>query len=169
MLTDNDITTLLVQFAESCELEAYPDTGGIWTCGWGQTGPDVVRGTVWTQAYADRRLRTAIEKALLDAVDLSPCLLDENPNKRAAIADFIYNLGPTAYRNSTLRQNINKKYWGIATNNIKQWCYGRVKKGGTTQKVVLGGLVKRRGIEAGLLLSDDNNIIFKLIEEAKNA
>ena len=41
--------------------DAYPDpaTGGApWTIGWGTTGSDVKRGTIWTQAQCDQRFAT---------------------------------------------------------------------------------------------------------------
>lgn len=63
MKTSADGQTVIKHF-EQCRLVAYPDpkTGGApWTCGWGTTGPDVVRGTVWTQAYADQRFAEGLE------------------------------------------------------------------------------------------------------------
>ncbi|MBX7020690.1 lysozyme, partial [Providencia rettgeri] len=35
----------ILQYFESCRLEAYWDADGkVWTIGWGDTGPDVVQG-----------------------------------------------------------------------------------------------------------------------------
>ena len=39
----------LTEGFESCRLTAYQDLKGIWTIGWGHTGPEVVEGLVWTQ------------------------------------------------------------------------------------------------------------------------
>jgi lysozyme len=51
--------TALMHDFENCPLEAYPDPGSKdghpWTIGWGSTGPDIVKGTRWTQAEADAR------------------------------------------------------------------------------------------------------------------
>jgi lysozyme len=49
------LTDLLKEF-EGCQLKAYRCPAGIWTCGWGQTGADIKKNTVWTQGYADYRL-----------------------------------------------------------------------------------------------------------------
>lgn len=38
---------------EGCRLEAYQDQGGVWTIGYGHTGPDVHEGLTWTQEQAD--------------------------------------------------------------------------------------------------------------------
>jgi lysozyme len=42
---------------ESCELKAYRDSGGVWSIGWGHTGPDVHEGLVITQEQADELFR----------------------------------------------------------------------------------------------------------------
>lgn len=43
----------LMHHFESCQLNAYQCPAGIWTIGWGDTGPHVTRGLVWTQKQAD--------------------------------------------------------------------------------------------------------------------
>ena len=46
---------LLKQF-EGCNLTAYQDQRGVWTIGYGHTGPEVKEGLVSTQAQADAQL-----------------------------------------------------------------------------------------------------------------
>ena len=43
---------VLTKSFEQCRLTAYQDPLGIWTIGWGHTGPEVVSGLTWTQALA---------------------------------------------------------------------------------------------------------------------
>ena len=45
-MTYSKTGTALTEQFESCRLVAYQDIRGIWTCGWGHTGPEVVEGLV---------------------------------------------------------------------------------------------------------------------------
>lgn len=47
----------VTQSDEGLRLHAYQDSGGVWTIGWGHTGPDVHEGLVWTRAQALAALR----------------------------------------------------------------------------------------------------------------
>jgi len=38
----------ILEFVEELKFVAYPDQHGVWTCGYGHTGPDVVQGTTCT-------------------------------------------------------------------------------------------------------------------------
>ena len=52
----------LIKRFEGVRLIAYPDVGGVWTIGWGHTGPDVVRGMEITQEEADALLVKDVSK-----------------------------------------------------------------------------------------------------------
>lgn len=41
---------------EGVDLHAYQDQGGVWTIGYGHTGPEVHAGLVWTLAQAEAAL-----------------------------------------------------------------------------------------------------------------
>lgn len=99
----------VLHYFESCRLEAYPDpgTGGApWTIGYGDTGPDVVPGLVITQDEADarftRRLANEFEPGVLN-------LLTETPDQSQfdGMVCISYNIGLTAFKNSTLRKRFN--------------------------------------------------------------
>ena len=143
MPTAIEILTKLVQDSESCELEAYQCPAGVWTIGWGATGPGIVKGVVWTQAQTDSRLTKDCEKALIQALASSPTLKDQSIYKQAAIADFCYNLGVGKYQGSTLRKRVDEADWTGAKSELKRWVNG----GGR----VLNGLVKRRNKECDLV------------------
>ena len=51
----------LIKRWEGCVLRAYKCPAGVWTIGWGATGPDIVEGLRWTQAQADDRLARDVE------------------------------------------------------------------------------------------------------------
>lgn len=86
----------LIHSFEQCKLAAYPDPGSKdgnpWTIGWGSTGPDIRRGTVWTQEQADARFAadladfSAKVAALVDGVPT-------NQNQFDAMVCLAYNIG----------------------------------------------------------------------------
>jgi lysozyme len=55
MLYSKDGLSLTERF-EGCRLEAYPDIRGIWTIGYGHTGPDVHPEMCITQAQVEAYL-----------------------------------------------------------------------------------------------------------------
>lgn len=130
----------LVRRFEGCRLTPYICPAGVWTCGWGSTGPDVFPGKAWTQEYADRRLE-------LDALKFARGVTAACPGLPVpvlcAAADFAYNLGLGAFRGSTLRRRLAAQDWPAARQELARW----VRGGGR----VLPGLVLRRAAEAALL------------------
>jgi lysozyme len=126
---------------EGLRLRAYLCPAGVWTCGYGATGPDVGPSTVWTLPQADTRMRADAEKFAAGTLALCPGL---SGAKLAAVADFAYNLGLTRLAGSTLRKRIAERNWETAATELRKWTRG----GGR----VLPGLVLRREAEARLLL-----------------
>jgi lysozyme len=120
----------------------YRCPAGFWTLGYGELcQPD--RPPI-SEPDAAQRLRNVLLPAYVGhALRLSPGLRREPERRLVAIADFIYNLGPTRYAASTLRRRVDARRWAEASYEIKKWVWGGGKK--------LPGLVKRRGIEAELL------------------
>ena len=97
-VSDNGLA--LIKKFEGCRLTAYADVGGVWTIGWGQTGPDVVEGLTITQAQADARLRAEVDR-FAEGV-LSGLKVPVNQNQFDALVSFAYNVGLGAFRSSTL-------------------------------------------------------------------
>lgn len=139
---ESDLTKLhsLIRHFEGCHLMPYLDPVGIWTCGWGSTGPDVFPGRPWTQAYADRRME---QDAMRFASGVKQSCPDVDGDRLCALADFAYNLGLGAFRGSTLRRRVLEEDWDAARYEIRRW----VNAGGRR----LNGLVRRREAEAALL------------------
>ena len=138
-----EILINLIKDSEGCKLKAYKCPAGIWTIGYGQT-KGIKEGMVWTQQQADEDIIKTALQAFNEAIKASPILSTANMEKQAAIADFVYNLGITNYNKSTLKLRVDKGNWVSASTEIKKWN----KSNGT----ILNGLVKRRQLEADLLL-----------------
>lgn len=128
---------------EGCRLTAYPDpaTGGDpWTVGYGATGPDIEPGTVWTQEQADADLQdrlAAINRTVSQAVRVRL-----SPSQRAALVSLIYNIGRSAFLQSTLLKLLNAGDYEGAREQFARWN----KAGGR----VMAGLTNRRAAEADL-------------------
>lgn len=139
-----EILLALIKRFEGCKLKAYLCPAVVWTCGWGATGKDVTKETIWTQEKADSRLNQDALAFLIGASNESPVLwFDER--KQSAIADFCFNLGMSRYKSSTLKRKVNAGDWEAAQEELQKWVWGGGRK--------LPGLVLRRQAEA-LLLKD---------------
>jgi lysozyme len=122
---------------ESCRLNAYQDTGGVWTIGWGHTGPEVIKGFVITQARADEYLLSDIQIAVV-AVN-SNIKIQLTQNEFDALVDFVYNVGVQAFKKSTLLSLINQGRLYDASKEFDRWVFDNGKK--------IRGLVNRRNDE----------------------
>lgn len=135
----------LIHSFEQCRLTAYPDPGSSngepWTIGWGSTGPDIKRGTVWTQEQADARFAADLakfERGVAAAVGDAPTTQDQFD----ALVSLFYNIGIGAGTGSTvIRRHKAGDYEGAAAA-FGMW----VKNDGK----VMRGLVRRRAAEAEL-------------------
>jgi len=93
---------------ESCRLKAYQDKndGAMWTCGWGQTGPDIMAGTTWTQEYADSRLAATLRDV---AVGLRSYLFRQPSQQQFdALGSLAYNEGYGKIGTSGLMSRFNE-------------------------------------------------------------
>ncbi len=130
----------LVKKFEGLRLTAYRDSGGVWTVGYGSTGPDVAEGLTITADEAERRLRRDMASAARSVLQMVTVPL--NPNQLSALCSFVFNLGAGAFRKSTLRKRLNEGRFDLAAAEFGRWvfCNGRV----------LPGLVTRREAERQL-------------------
>ena len=81
---------------EGCRLTAYPDplTGGEpWTIGYGCTGPDVKKGTVWSQALADAALRDRVETIETSLRRELSWYAGLSEARQAVLVGMAYNMG----------------------------------------------------------------------------
>ena len=129
--------TKLLKFFEGCRLTAYQDSVGVWTIGYGHT-KGVYEGMTITQEEAEQMLLTELEE--YEGYVEKYVTVPLTQNQFDALVVWVYNLGPTNFRNSTLLKELNSGNYTAAGKEITRWN----KAGGK----VLAGLVKRREAEA---------------------
>jgi lysozyme len=128
---------------EGLRLHAYLCPARVWTIGYGHAGPDVARGLVWTVRQALDALQVDMDLAHADATALCPSLAEASCGRQAALADFVYNLGPGRLKASTLRRKVNEGAWDDVPAELRKWVWGGGRK--------LPGLILRREAEIALL------------------
>lgn len=134
----------LVKKWEALRLTAYPDTGGVWTIGYGHTGSVVVKGMKITQEMALELLDGDLKEARDGVAKYITTPL--TPPMHAALVSFTFNCGVEALRTSTLRKRVNAQDWSGAGEQFMRW----VRDNG----VVVQGLVNRRKEERAIFLSE---------------
>lgn len=126
----------------------YQDVAGVWTIGFGTTtypdGTPVGPGDSPVSYDQARELMRTYLTGAADTLDaaVAVSLSDE---QRAALLDFIYNLGSGAFLASYIPEYINAGQLNEAVAQLKRY----VRAGGK----VFDALVQRRNEEAALLLT----------------
>lgn len=133
---------------ESCRLTAYQDVKGVWTIGWGHTGPDVLPGLVWTQKQADDALALDINWA--NNVVNSLCHASLTQSEHDALVDFVFNVGSGNFAHSTMLTYLNQGNMVMAALEFEKWD----KAGG----VVVAGLLRRRQAEERMFTSSTSTM-----------
>ena len=128
---------------EGLRLTAYQDVGGVWTIGYGHTGPNVRAGLTITQAEADALLRSDVEDAVTFVNRAVNVPITQN--QFDALVDFCFNCGRGSLLQSTLLRKVNIGDFAGAAAQFALWDHA----GGE----VVEGLVKRRTAEAELFAS----------------
>lgn len=140
----------LIKSFEGFRANAYPDPksgGDPWTVGYGTTkfpsGRPVKQGDKVTPVQAELYLREDVKKFAnsvdaLVTVPLKQCQYD-------ALVSFVYNLGATNFRTSTLLKKLNAKDYKGAADEFLRW----VSPGSSVE----AGLRRRRTAERDLFLS----------------
>jgi len=127
----------LIKRFEGCELKAYQDSVGVWTIGYGHT-KEVKEGDEINQEHAEFMLTEEMPEYEGYINNMVKVPLEQN--QFDALCSWVYNLGPTNLKNSTLLTVLNQERYKEVPQEIKRWN----KAGG----VVLNGLVRRREAEA---------------------
>ncbi|MFK7088935.1 lysozyme [Chromobacterium violaceum] len=134
--------SLIKQF-EGVRLAAYQDMVGVWTIGYGHTGPDVKAGMTITQQQADQLLAADLEK--FETGVSKAVIVPLNANQFSALVSFSYNLGLGNLRSSTLLRLLNKGDYDGAAAQFPRWN----RAGGQA----VPGLTRRRKAEQALFLT----------------
>ena len=131
----------LIQHFEGCRLTAYRDAGGVWTIGYGSTGPHVRPGLRITAERAERLLLQDVYRFEL-AVNQALAGVPVTQNQFSAMVSLAFNIGSGAFRRSTVLKQHRAGRYRLAAAAFLLW----VKVGRKT----LPGLVRRRRAELAL-------------------
>jgi lysozyme len=135
-----------IQKGEGLRLTAYLDSVGVWTIGWGHTGPEVVKGLTITRAKAVEYLKAdmAIAVKRLEKVLKRDTILALSDNQYSALISFVFNLGADPSWN--FWKVVNAQKWEAVPPYMMRFVYGRVN--GKMQ--IIKGLQHRRAAEGAL-------------------
>jgi lysozyme len=147
MSTTSKAASIIAIF-EGKKLKAYKDQGGVWTIGFGSTfnideNRPVREGDTITEATALRWLKTITANLQDDIKKLVTVPVSQN--QLDSLTSLAYNIGPTAFKNSTLlnRLNAGKPKIEVA-DQFMRWVF--------VKGVMNQGLVNRRSKEMELFL-----------------
>lgn len=136
----------LIKDYEGLRTKAYKCPAGVWTIGYGHTSaagaPEVKAGMEINKIEAENLLMRDLrsyEKAVKDAVKV-----DLSPSQYSALVSFCFNVGPAAFRKSSVLTAVNQKRFDLVPSRLALWNKGNGK--------VLPGLVKRRSAEGDLFM-----------------
>lgn len=137
----------LIKKFEGFRSEAYQDSVGIWTVGYGSTmwpdGKKVVKGQKMTMAEAEKVMAWELERKGSVILSGLPATTTINQNQYDALLSFAYNMGVGALLKSTLfrKVKVNPNDETIRAE-FNRW----INAGGKPLK----GLITRRKAEADL-------------------
>ena len=147
--TTSDVGIAFLESQEGLRLLPYDDGVGNMTVGWGHVilpGEDFHLGITKMQAVAllKRDLRR-VEQAVntLVTVELSQCQFD-------ALVSLVFNIGISAFRESTLLKVLNQHNYGACADWFLHWDHANGK--------VLPGLYRRRCAEREMFLGLDGQL-----------
>ena len=122
----------ITQFEGFSDKVYIPIKGDVKTVGYGHTGAEVNRLPVGTYVSKDQALRWLAEdtEEAQDAIRRY-VRVPLSQNEFDAYVSFVFNLGETAFRNSTLLKKLNQADYYGACKELHRWVYaqGRVVKG----------------------------------------
>jgi GH24 family phage-related lysozyme (muramidase) len=133
----------LIKEWEGLQLVAYKCPANVWTIGYGHTGSDVYEGKCITEQEADELLEQ-------DSMSSQQCVssfvsVPLNQYEYDALVSFTFNVGPTAFINSTLRKLLNQgAQKAVVASEFSRWV--------TADGKALEGLKRRREAEKALFL-----------------
>lgn len=133
----------LIKSFEQLRLTAYQDSGGVWSIGYGHTGPDVTEHTTCTPEQAETWFQHDTQAAV-HGVDASLTTNVSQPQFDALVS-FTFNVGVGAEAHSTLIKLVNARDFVGAAAEFPKWIH--------VKGVENAGLLRRRQAEQALFLS----------------
>lgn len=141
-------TSAVVANYEGFVPQAYKDVVGVTTACYGHTGQDIEHGKTYTKAECLKWLTEDLYEAAT-AVERCTRGAALTNNQKAASISLAYNIGNTAFCNSTLSRKIREgKPKEEFCPEFKKWVYANGIK--------WSGLVKRRNSEYMICMKPDS-------------
>lgn len=134
----------LVEKYEGFRAQAYQDITGLWTCGYGFTGPDITEDTSMTLIEARTELSSRLEEVWNTITHNSHVTLSQN--ELIALTDFAYNLGLNALFTSHLWTLLQIGEKQAASEQFPLWCHADGKE--------VQGLLTRRLSEQKIFMTE---------------
>lgn len=129
----------LIKRFEGFRSNAYLCPGNIWTIGYGHTATAKAGMTI-SKLNAYTLLVEDIKK--FQSLVSQKVTVELNQNQFDALVSFTFNVGSSAFANSTLRRLLNRGEYAQAAKEFHRWIYANGTK--------LPGLVRRRQAEYDL-------------------
>lgn len=108
---------------EGERLLAYPDSVGVWTIGVGHTGTvdgkPIAKGMIITPAQSTSLLLSDL--AWVESAISGNVKVPLTQSQYDALCSFVFNVGRTAFVNSTLLKKLNAKDYAGAAGQFLQW------------------------------------------------
>ncbi|QQL50325.1 lysozyme [Mucilaginibacter ginkgonis] len=150
----SDIGVQLIKSFEGLRLNAYKDSAGVWTIGYGSTkyenGKAVKPGDLLSSSIqADKLFEhtlTRYEDAVNEGVKI---ILTQN--QFDALVSLTYNVGPGVMSNSTLLKKLNAGDVTGAADQFLVW--NKITDPVSHEKISINALSKRRFLERKLFLT----------------
>lgn len=139
--TNHEGLKLLTTF-EGCRLDAYDDSVGVWTIGYGHT-KGIHEVMTITQAQAEQFLQEDLE--IFESYVEDGIQVDVNEDQFSALVCFCFNVGAEGFGSSTLLRKLNAGDYQGAAEQFPVW-----NKGGGKPML---GLTRRRLAEQAFFFS----------------
>ncbi|MGB0818882.1 MAG: lysozyme [Candidatus Puniceispirillaceae bacterium] len=136
------IATPLIANWEGLRTTPYKDIGGVWTVCYGETH------NIEHREYTEQECFDMLKQRVPDYYQYAMQQVEvEIPvTMQAAVTSFTYNVGPEAFRKSTMLKKINRRdFWG-ACAELDRWVY--------VAKMWVKGLANRREAEKRLCVAE---------------
>lgn len=128
----------LIKEFEGLRLESYRCPAGRWTIGYGHAGSEIRSGMRIEQEEAERMLSADLARLKLQLQRYINVPVSRG--QFCALISFAFNIGPQAFKSSTLLRYLNAGKDDLVAKEFGRWIYA----GGQQ----LDGLKRRRAAEA---------------------
>lgn len=133
----------MIEGFEGLRLKAYQDIVGVWTIGYGYTGPDIGPGVLWTREQADQALSDRLANEFEPAVAAAGEATQEQFDAMVCLA---YNIGRGGFERSTVARKHRAGDFAGAADAFLLWdkaagqlCEPLYRRRMAERQVYLGG------------------------------